>query len=157
MEILLSKPVLIGVHLGLAILGIDAMLWLAGEYAALAMSTGRKVFAAVLGVIGFVGSWIIGGYYYVKFYGPLVKPTIVEGLTPWAHKVAMEAKEHIFLLIVPIVITILLATRATESSIRKPAMWLAILVAVMGLSIGAMGYIISAAARWGVVSAVVGT
>lgn len=151
MEILLAKPVLIGMHLGLAILGIDAFLWLAGEYAAGALSVRRKVIAATLGVIGFAGSWIVGGYYYVKFYGPLVKPVIKAGLAPWAHAIAMEAKEHIFLLIVPVAITVFLAARATESSVRRPALWLAVLLAVMGLSIGAMGFIISAAYRFGVI------
>jgi len=156
MEILLAKPVLIGLHLGMAILGIDAFLWLAGEYAAGAMVTRRRVIAAVLGVIGFIGSWIVGGYYYVKYYGPLVKPVIKAGLAPWAHAIAMEAKEHIFLLIVPVAITVLLAARGTEPSIRRPTMWLALLISVMGLAIGAMGFIISAAYRFGVIPAVAG-
>src|SRR3989344_1533576 len=156
MEILLAKPVLIGLHLGMAILGIDAFLWLAGEYAAGAMVTRRRVIAAVLGVIGFIGSWIVGGYYYVKYYGPLVKPVIKAGLAPWGHAIAMEAKEHIFLLIVPVAITVFLATRGPEPSVRKPTMWLAVLIAGMGLAIGAMGFIISAAYRFGVIPAVTG-
>jgi len=155
MEILLAKPVLIGMHLGLAILGIDAFLWLAGEYAAGAQVVRRRIIAAVLGFLGFMGSWVVGGYYYVKFYGPLVKPVIKAGLAPWAHAIAMEAKEHIFLLIVPIAITVLLTTRATESSLRRPTMWLALLLAGMGLAIGAMGFIISAAYRFGVINTVV--
>jgi len=156
MGILLMKPVLIGMHLGLAILGIDAFLWLAGEYAAGALSVKRRLIAATLGMIGFIGSWIVGGYYYVKYYGPLVKPVIKAGLAPWAHAIAMEAKEHIFLLIVPVAITVFLATRATEPSVRKPTMWLAVLIAGMGLAIGAMGFIISAAYRFGVIPAVTG-
>ena len=120
------------------------------------MVTRRRVIAAVLGVIGFIGSWIVGGYYYVKYYGPLVKPVIKAGLAPWAHAIAMEAKEHIFLLIVPVAITVLLAARGTEPSIRRPTMWLALLISVMGLAIGAMGFIISAAYRFGVIPAVAG-
>jgi|SRR3989344_4167425 len=150
LDILLAKPVLIGLHLGFAILGIDAFLWLAGEYAAGAISIKRRMIAAVLGLIGFIGSWVIGGYYYVKYYGPLVKPIIKEGLAPWAHAIAMEAKEHIFLLIVPLAITVLLAARSSDQAIRRPAMWLAVLIAAIGLSLGAMGFIISAAARWGI-------
>ena len=150
LDILLAKPALIGLHLGFAILGIDAFLWLAGEYAAGAISIKRRMIAAVLGLIGFIGSWVIGGYYYVKYYGPLVKPIIKEGLAPWAHAIAMEAKEHIFLLIVPLAITVLLAARSSDQAIRRPAMWLAVLIAAIGLSLGAMGFIISAAARWGI-------
>src|SRR3989338_11661990 len=111
MEILLAKPVLIGLHLGFAILGIDAFLWLAGEYAAGAISIKRRMIAAVLGLIGFIGSWLIGGYYYVKYYGPLVKPVIKAGNAPWAHAIAMELKEHVFLFIITLAIKIFLLAR----------------------------------------------
>ena len=80
----------------------------------------------------------------------MVKIIIKEVLAPWAHAIAMEAKEHIFLLIVPLAITVLLAARSSDQAIRRPAMWLAVLIAAIGLSLGAMGFIISAAARWGI-------
>src|SRR3989338_3609359 len=98
--ILQSKPVLIGLHLGFAILGIDAFLWLLGEVAARTQSTRRRSAAALLGIVGFLGSWIAGGYYYVVTYGPLVKPIIKGGSAPWAHAIVMEAKEHIFLFLI---------------------------------------------------------
>jgi len=44
-------------------------------------------------------SWLSGGYYYVFYYGDMVKPTIKEGAYPWAHLIFMEAKEHIFLML----------------------------------------------------------
>src|SRR3989344_4812970 len=93
--ILQSKPILIGLHLGFAILGIDAFLWFLGEVVANAESVRRRVIAAFIGLVSFVITWIIGGYYYVKFYGSLVKPIIKAGSAPWAHAIAMEAKEHI--------------------------------------------------------------
>jgi len=145
----LSKPVLIGLHLGFAIIGIDAFLWLLGEYAAGAKSIARKAWAAALGIVGFLGSWIIGGYYYVVFYGPEVKPIIKAGTAPWAHAIAMEAKEHIFLFLVPLSLTLLFAVFAKGESLRRPVAFLACLTAGIGLLIGAMGFIISAAARWG--------
>jgi len=152
MEVLLSKPVLIGIHLGFAILAIDAFLWLAGEYAASTISVKRRVIPAVLGLLGFLGTWITGGYYYVKYYGSLVKPTILQGLAPWAHSIAMEAKEHVFLLLVPLAVVSILAARSQDPTLRRPALWLALLIAAIGLSIGAMGFAISAAARWGVIA-----
>lgn len=149
--LLITKPVLIGLHLGFAILAIDAFLWLLGEFVARAGSQGRRAFAAVIGLLGFIASWLAGGYYYVNFYGLLVKPTIIKGSAPWAHAIAMEAKEHIFLFIVPMAVTALLISRAGDvDGLRKPAIFLAGAIAGIGLAIGMMGYIISAAARWGV-------
>ena len=153
-SILQSKPVLIGLHLGFAIIGIDAFLWLLGEVVADAGSIKRRAMAAIIGLGGYLVTWIIGGYYYVKFYGPLVKPIIKAGNAPWAHLVAMEAKEHIFLFVIPISITILLLSRLDKEQLRsfglrKPLIRLIMIVAGLGLSFGIMGFIISAAARWG--------
>src|SRR3989344_2521016 len=77
---LLSKPVLIGLHLGFAIVGIDAFLWLFGELKNRTWNTRHIRITAVIGVVGFVLSWIFGGYYYVAYYGSLVKPVIKVGL-----------------------------------------------------------------------------
>ena len=152
-EILLSKPVLIGIHLGFAIIGIDALLWLLGEIKSKSRKRPR-VLTALIGLVSFIVSWIAGGYYYVKFYGPLVKPVIKAGLAPWAHGVVMETKEHIFLFIIPMVMTILFATLLKDEEweslrLKKPVMCLVAYAAGLGLLIGLMGYIISAAARWG--------
>ncbi|KKU19373.1 MAG: hypothetical protein UX29_C0005G0017 [Parcubacteria group bacterium GW2011_GWA2_46_10] len=118
LEILLSKPVLIGLHLAFAIIGID-------------------------------------GYYYVKYYGGLVKPIIQKGLAPWAHNIIMETKEHIFLFIIPLALTALFITFLDKEEFEKlnikwVSMILVVLIVGLGLVIGAMGFTISAAARWGV-------
>ena len=96
-SLLMSKPVLVGLHLGFAIIGIDFFLWLLGEFIAEPMKRFRLRVVAFIGLAGFLLSWLIGGYYYIKFYGPLVKPIIKAGSAPWAHAVAMETKEHVFL------------------------------------------------------------
>jgi hypothetical protein len=151
---LTAKPVLIGLHLGFAILGIDAFLWLLGEIVADSISIRRRMCAALLGAAGFTGSWLVGGYYYVTYYGPLVKPVINAGAAPWAHAIAMETKEHVFLLLIPMIAVTLLLARldtATLSSLRLkiPFAILTGAVAFIGLGIGLLGYIISAAVRWG--------
>ena len=112
---------------------------------------------AAVGVAAFVASWLVGGYYYVVYYGVLVKPIIKSGLAPWAHNIIMETKEHIFLFIIPLAATMLFVVMLEKKDmerlmLRKPAMRLTGAVAVLGLLIGAMGFIISAAARWGAVS-----
>lgn len=153
-DILTAKPVLIGVHLGFAILAIDAFLWLLGEMSHSPWHQRRIRLAALLGVVGYVVSWLAGGYYYVKFYGTLVKPIINAGSSPWAHNIIMETKEHIFLFIIPLAVTAALIVWLREGdfqalNIRRPSLILVGFVAGLGLLIGLMGFIISAAARWG--------
>ncbi len=151
-----NKPMLVGLHLGFAILGIDGFIWLFGEILARSENRRRIIFSAVLGITGFALSWLIGGYYYVKFYGSIVKPIIQAGKAPWAHAIAMEAKEHIFLFILPMAITALFAAlldRQTleKSKIKKPLLILIVFIVLIGLSLGVLGFIISAAARWATV------
>lgn len=148
-----AKPVLIGLHLGFAILGIDAFLWLLGK---LKDGGSRKsaIVTAAVGVGAFIASWLAGGYYYVVYYGTLVKPIIKTGAAPWVHNIVMETKEHIFLFIIPLAMTIFFITLLNEEEInrfhlRRVTMWLTGLIAGLGLLIGAMGFAISAAARWG--------
>lgn len=153
-DILANKPVLVGLHLGFAILGIDALLWLGGEILANPLGRKRIKFAAYLSLVSFIATWIVGGYYYVKYYGAIVKPGILAGAAPWAHRIAMEAKEHIFLFLVPMVCVIVCAALLdrddlAELKLKKPLLLLIFVTTAMALSLGVMGYIISAAARWG--------
>ncbi len=155
LEILLSKPVLIGLHLAFAIVGIDAFFWLLGEIKNNSWRKTRLYWSAIVGVLAFVLSWLTGGYYYVRYYGDLVKPIIKSGLAPWAHNIIMETKEHIFLFIIPLALTALFITfldkkEFEELNIKRVSMVLVLLIVGLGLLIGAMGFIISAAARWGV-------
>ena len=154
LAIIQSKPVLIGFHLGFAIVGIDAFLWLLGKLRSDGGSQKSTIATAVIGVTAFIASWIAGGYYYVVYYGGLVKPVIQKGLAPWAHNIIMETKEHIFLFVVPVAMTVLFITlldkkEMEQLKIRRLAWLLSGAVAVIGLLIGALGFIISAAARWG--------
>lgn len=154
MDILANKPVLIGLHLGLAILGIDLFLWLAGEIIANSAKRFRMKWVAGVGLVSFILAWFYGGYYYVTYYGTLVKPVIKAGLAPWAHAVAMESKEHIFLLIIPMAATAFFLSRLKkkeleEYGLKTPFLILTLVIAFTALAIGLMGYIISAAARWG--------
>ena len=155
-SLLQTKPVLIGLHLGFAIVGIDAFLWLLGKLKDDGSSRKSRIFTALIGVVAFVGSWLAGGYYYVIYYGVLVKPVIKSGVAPWVHNIIMETKEHIFLFVIPLSITVFFITFLEKEEmerlrIRRFAIWLSGIVAGLGLLIGAMGFVISAAARWGVI------
>ncbi len=148
------KPLLVGLHLGFAIIGIDALLWLGGEILANPVKRVRIKVAAYLSFLSFVATWLVGGYYYVKYYGALVKPGILAGSAPWAHAIAMEAKEHIFLFLIPMACVILCAAllkreELAELKLKNSLLVLIFVATAIALSLGAMGYIISAAARWG--------
>ena len=152
--ILQYKPVLIGIHLGFGIIGIDAFLWLVGILKGDGGSQKSMVITAIIGTISFVVSWIAGGYYYVVYYGTLVKPVIKSGVAPWVHNIVMETKEHIFLFIIPLAMTVLFITFLNKDemdrlNLRRIALLLSLAIAVIGLLVGAMGFMVSAAARWG--------
>ena len=61
------------------------------------------------------GCWIVGGYNYLTVYGAQVKPIILAGPEPWAHRILMGSKEHIFIFL-PI---IALSLCMTLSAINK--------------------------------------
>ena len=156
-SVLQSKPVLIGLHLGSAIVGIDAFLWLLGKLKDDRSSQKSTILTALVGVIAFVASWLSGGYYYVVYYGTLVKPVIKSGVAPWVHNIVMETKEHIFLFIIPLAMTILFITLLPKEEIerlplRSFSLWLTGTVAMLGLLIGVMGFVISATVRFGVIN-----
>ena len=155
--ILQSKPVLIGLHLGFAIVGIDAFLWLLGKFKDDGGSRKSRIGTAAIGVAAFIASWLAGGYYYVVYYGVFVKPVIKSGVAPWAHNIIMEAKEHIFLFVIPLAMTVLFIALLEKEDmerlgLRRRALWLSGAVALLGLLVGAMGFVISAAARWGAIN-----
>ncbi|KKT64105.1 MAG: hypothetical protein UW81_C0022G0015 [Candidatus Giovannonibacteria bacterium GW2011_GWC2_44_9] len=155
--IIQSKPVLIGLHLGFAIIGIDAFLWLFGKLKSERGLRKSMIITATIGVAAFIASWLAGGYYYVVYYGTLVKPEIKSGVAPWAHNIIMETKEHIFLFVIPLAMTVFFITLLEKEDmerlgLRRLALWLSGSIAVLGLLIGAMGFVISAAARWGAIN-----
>ena len=154
--ILQSKPLLVGLHLGFAILGIDAFLWLLGQLKDNGGSPKSRIATALVGVVAFIVSWLAGGYYYVVYYGTLVRPVIKSSTAPWVHNIIMETKEHIFLFIVPLAMTVLFITLLSEEEmerlkLHRLTLWLSGTIALLGLLIGAMGFTISAGAGWGAI------
>ena len=102
------------------------------------------------------GCWIAGGYNYLTAYGSEVKPVILAGPQPWAHKVVMEAKEHVFIFL-PIIVFALSITLATldrdtfldDAKYRRSLAMVALLALFMVLLMFLMGAIISNAGQTG--------
>ena len=89
---------LIGLHAWLGEFAALMFVWAFIELFSGSESNIRRAKRAVLLGVAFIfAAWFAGGFYYVEFYGPDVKPWIKEGPLPWAHKVVMETKEHVFL------------------------------------------------------------
>jgi len=111
-----------------------------------------KIFALIGTILIFI-SWTIGGYYYVIYYGPDVKPAIKEGSSPWVHSVVMETKEHVFLFLpfLAILITGMIFSSdinlLENHKVKSYVLIICALIILLGLAITGMGYLISAGAR----------
>ncbi len=143
---------LIGVHAILGELGIAAFLWVFVEMLNPVPSRLKRAkLAALLGVVFFFASWIVGGYYYSTDYGSIVKPVIKAGPQPWVHAIFMEVKEHVFLFLPFISIFAYALLMRFESSLRgdadararKAILAVSALILVIGVLMGVMGYLIS--------------
>ena len=104
----------------------------------------------LLGTILIFISWIIGGYYYVTYYGPDVKPLIKGGSTPWVHGIIMETKEHVFLFLPFLAVLVTGMIFHYNMGLHKnhkerlSVLLLCLLIISVGLSIVGMGYLITA-------------
>lgn len=107
---------------------------------------------SLAGFLSFLAAWILGGYYYVMYYGSAVKPIIKAGDYAWAHGVVMETKEHVFLFL-PFLAAVVFLTlwfageAAAEARLRKPLIALTLLIVVFGVFMAVSGTLISGAVR----------
>lgn len=106
---------------------------------------------SILGTLALFASWITGGYYYLYYYGASIKPKILAGSQPWGHKLIMEAKEHIFLIIPVTAIAALLSIFLLQDKfqadpqIKKSVSALLTISTILGVLMIVMGFIISGA------------
>jgi len=113
-----------------------------------------KIFST-LGAISGVCAWFAGGYYYLKHYGPVVKPVLIAEAShyKWAHNLLIESKEHIFLFIPLLAVSAFLIYYKLESwkdideATSKKAAYLSLLVFLMAFLMAAFGSLISGSVR----------
>ena len=147
------ESVFIGVHAGIGELGAIAFLWVFIELLdPNAARTRRAHIAAFIGALSLWVSWIVGGYYYVVYYGSNVKPVIKEGPLPWAHLVVTETKEHVFLFLpflAILVLGLIIAHRKELNGGRRiqSILVLSLLVFLIGMAMAGLGYTISSGFR----------
>ncbi len=147
---------LVGIHAVLGEIGIVAFIWVFVEMLKPSPKRLKRAqIAALLGVAFFFASWIVGGYYYVEFYGANVKPVIKEGPQPWAHGIFMETKEHVFLFLPFLSIFAYTLLRRFETTLRgdknpharKAILIISAIVIVIGILMALTGYIVSSGFR----------
>jgi len=101
----------------------------------------------------FTLSWILGGWYYWKYYGTAVKPKIMSGDYVWAHSIFMEAKEHVFLFLPFATLCLFLLLRlnadaiANDSVLQKRVVFLALTITIIAVIITLSGVLITGGAR----------
>ena len=98
-------------------------------------------------VVMFFISWATSAYYYVTYYGSTVKPRILAGATPVAHTFFMETKEHIFLVLPFVALSIALCTSYlrtnADDELRKRTALLTLTALLIGVATAAAGIFVS--------------
>jgi hypothetical protein len=149
-------------HAGLGDLGALSFLWITAEIINGSQEGFKRARAVSLaGLILLLASWIVGGYYYVTIYGPVVKPVILGSVFSWGHSVVMEGKEHVFLFI-PIMAAVVSITLFASKGFKEMAAKgrtalgvLSALVFLFGFSMALLGFLIAVSARAGLAGMVV--
>ncbi len=144
--------ILLSLHISLGVATIIAFGYL---WALLKNPETKNMYLKLISLGGFLtlfASWITGGYYYVHYYGKFVKPAILSGSQPFAHKLIMESKEHIFI-IIPflslVLLSLILKIDFSSANINKnfkiTVTRMAMLVEIFLVLMAIMGFIISGA------------
>ena len=98
-------------------------------------------------VVMFLISWTSSAYYYVTYYGANVKPRILAGERPFAHAFFMETKEHIFLILPFLAISIALSATYlrtnADDELRKKTAFLTLVAFIIGVVVAASGILVS--------------
>ncbi|MCD4483326.1 hypothetical protein LQR31_02415 [Chromobacterium vaccinii] len=127
-------------------LGIIAAVWVLVETLNASEGNAARIRLASRATALCIGlSWILGGYWYVHFYGH-DKALILKGPLPYAHNLVMETKEHLFfiVLILAFYLPIAAAGRLHENAVaRRMTAATAALLALTAFAVEGGGAIIS--------------
>lgn len=146
----MSNESILMMHPALGVLAILAAVWVWVEALNASEANRARTRTASLAVAALMwGAYLIGGYWYVNFYGT-DRTAILGGPWPFAHSLFMETKEHVFLSLLLLATYLPVAARADlvlNRSARRLVMWSAALVVVLGLGMEGAGAVISMGAK----------
>jgi len=97
-------------------------------------------------------TYLVGGYYYVTYYSTS-KSIILAGPWTWAHKIVMEAKEHIFFAglltatVMPLIVWACGEKMIEDKGLRRSTLALLGLLVLGALALDMMGALISMGVR----------
>jgi hypothetical protein len=146
------KELMIMPHVVFGVFGILFAVWVAVEAA---NSTEANQYRLKLASIGTTLclwlSYLMGGWWYVVYYGAATsnsdKSIILAGPWKWSHSFFMEAKEHIFfmLILLSILLPIVIFRNPVfkDKKIRNLTIVIALTIVVLGLGMEGFGAMIS--------------
>jgi hypothetical protein len=139
-------------HVVLGVLGILFAVWVAVEAANSSEANQYRLKLASIGTMLFMWlSFLIGGWWYVVYYGLAIptsdKSIILAGPWKWSHTFFMEAKEHIFFMLIMLSILLPIVTFRNQvfkdKKIRNLTIVIALTIVVLGLGMEGFGAMIS--------------
>lgn len=139
-------------HVLFGVFGILFAVWVAVEAANSSEANQRRLKLASIGTTLFLWlSYLIGGWWYVVYYGAAVsnsdKSIILAGPWKWSHSFFMETKEHIFFMLILLSILLPIITFRNQifkdKKIRNLTIVIALTIVVLGLGMEGFGAMIS--------------
>jgi len=146
----MSQELVLMMHPTFGVLALIASVWVFVEALnAREANQGRIRTASVLTAIFMWLAYIVGGYWYVVFYGG-DKEIIKAGPWPFAHSFFMETKEHLFFMLLLLATFLPIAARSDvvrNHAARVVVLWSSALVVLMSLAMEGAGAFISMGAK----------
>jgi hypothetical protein len=140
------SDIILFAHPTFGVLGIMAAVWVFVEALNASEANQQRLWRASLVVAACMGlALVLGGYWYVAYYAA-EKAIILKGPWPFAHKLVMETKEHLFFipLLLALYLPILTRVRISGySAARNMTMTVAVLVVLSGLAIEGAGAVVN--------------
>jgi len=139
-------------HVVFGVFGILFAVWVAVEAANSSEANQYRLKLASIGTTLFLWlSYLIGGWWYVVYYGAAVsnsdRSIILAGPWKWSHSFFMEAKEHIFFMLILLSILLPIVTFRNQvfkdKKIRNLTIVIALTIVVLGLAMEGFGAMIS--------------
>ncbi len=144
MNITASDIILLS-HASFGVLGCLAAIWVFVEVLnANAQNAGRIQKAALVTALCMAAAWVLGGYWYVRFY-PAEKAMILKGPWPFAHSLFMETKEHLFFATAILAFFLPIATREklwANAAARNLVLCVSAMIVVTGFVVEGAGAVI---------------
>jgi hypothetical protein len=139
-------------HVVFGVFGILAAFWVVVEAANSSKANQRRLKLASIATTLFMWlSYLMGGWWYVVYYGAAEsssdKSIILAGPWKWSHSFFMEAKEHIFFMLILLSILLPIVTFRNQifkdKKIRNLTIVIALTIVVLGLGMEGFGAMIS--------------